>query len=84
MKLPDTRWHIMQQFEHNRLLMRCGFFNETSNLSTLARVLPGPGFRALHFTFWHCPQLSCTLRHKLRRAVDRSLAAGCHSLPCDA
>jgi len=70
MKLPDTRWHTMQQFEHNRLLRRCGFFSEISNLS--ARSAPRA---TLRFQEWPCLQLSCTFRYKSRPAVAGSLAA---------
>jgi hypothetical protein len=30
-KLQDIQWHMMQRFERNLLLMRCGFLSEVSN-----------------------------------------------------
>jgi Citrate synthase, C-terminal domain len=33
LKLPDTQWHMMRQFGHDRSLMQCAFFSEVSNIS---------------------------------------------------
>jgi hypothetical protein len=37
---PDIRWHLMQQFEHNRSLIRSGFFGEICYFSALLVVCP--------------------------------------------
>ena len=80
-KLQDIQWHMMQRFERNRLLMRCGFLSDISNHSVPSTSL---GFIQRSSFAWYtrCDDIFCFSLRPIVAGSGRSGSISHHQPAC--